>query len=166
MMLKYYFAVILLFPLLSFHPLHLSYTNLEYVSVEKHWIMSIRLFSDDFLDELSENYGLVRVPDQVMVEIKDSSAITKFVCSELELKFDQKPIEQSSLIFKGLHYQEDATWLDYQIDYAQVPGVFTIKNRFFFKRFPDQRNLMIITVEDVQKALQFNHRKDFFKLSM
>ena len=45
-----------LFSLMS-HPLHMSYTNIEYVDSLQRWEMSVKLFKDDFGDELLRLYG-------------------------------------------------------------------------------------------------------------
>ena len=145
------------FSLLS-HPLHMSFTNIEYVDSLQRWEMSVKLFKDDFGDELLRMYGFEFAED-----IADSTicekVFRKYLNRSLILNFDNERIETNSWVYRGSKINYEAVWLNFYFSTDKMPKNIRIKNVLMFSLFNDQKNLLIFTYRGKQKAFQFKRKK-------
>ncbi len=141
------------------HPLHISFTNLEYQADKSRWEVTFKVFSDDFANSLKLSSGFEgEIPRKTKsLEFKD--IIVNWLTPLFAVSFDDREILISGWIFEGLRIQEDATWLTFSFS-APLPvhGV-KIRNTIHFDIFADQKNLFIFTMGRFQSAFQFRHKE-------
>ena len=145
------------FSLLS-HPLHMSFTNIEYNESTQGWDLSVKLFHDDFGDELKRLYNLESILEDSVSQI-ESDVYGKYLSDVFSLKFDDVDIDIDNWTFEGKKLNHEAIWLNYSFYHDELPEKIRIKNKLMFGLFQDQKNLLIFTYKGKQKAYQFRHNK-------
>jgi len=143
----------------SAHPLHLSFTNLEFRAGDSRWKITIKVFSDDFANSLNVATGFEGQFSKKSKSLEYKDIFKKWLTPLLTVSFDQKEIPVSDWTFEGLKIQEDATWLSFSFQ-APVPvDEVRVKNTIHFDIFADQKNLFIFTMGRFQSAFQFRHKE-------
>jgi hypothetical protein len=153
-----------LFSILS-HPLHLSITNLEYSEANQIWEVSIKLFKDDFGDEMKRLYGINADFDKPDSKV-DTLAYIDYVRDNFELRLNDKIIKVDDWSFQGKKVNFEAVWLNFSFYFDELPEKASIENTLMFRLFNDQKNLLIFTYKDIQKSFQFRHNKPKFKFDI
>lgn len=152
-----YFLAVVFFSFLS-HPLHLSVTNVEYSSNQGIWEVSVKLFKDDFGDEMKRLYGIDTDLDNAGSDV-DSVAFRDYIRKNLEIIINGREIKVSDWEYEGKKVNFEAVWLNFSFEFNESPESVTISNTLMFSLFNDQKNLLIFTYKDEQKAFQFRHNK-------
>lgn len=157
MRLKYVFTgVLVCFGLLAYsHPLHLTFTNLEFKTQNSHWLLTIKVFSDDaIIDKKTKNSETELI-------------LKKWFENRFRIWFDSKPVEFDTWKFEGIKVKDDASWLTYTFT-APLPVVeIKIRNTLLFDLHADQKNLFILTMGQFQSAHEFKNKdqETIFKLN-
>ncbi len=140
------------------HPLHMSYTNIEYVDSLQRWEMSVKLFKDDFGDELLRLYGKeLIVNDTLNSDVE--YYFNQYLKENFLLQINDEIIKTDSLKYKGTKINFEAVWLNYSFITKELPKFIKIRNELMFSLFQDQKNLLIFNYKGKQKAYQFRHNK-------
>jgi len=140
------------------HPLHLSISNVEYTGTNGVWEVSIKLFQDDFGDELTKRYGIdsdFNSPDRPI----DSISYKSYVKDNFELRINNSLLSVGEWKYAGKKVNFEAVWLNFTFNFEERPKSVTIENTLMFDLFDDQKNLLIFTFDDQQKSFQFRHNK-------
>jgi len=146
----------------SFHPLHLTITNLEYLSDEKQWVVSTKLFTDDFHEVLLTQYGKQALGDDSTITIKDEQNLLRYFKTHMRVSINSIPIPVTDWNLHRVHANDEATWVEYRFIFEKEPTEFSIKNTLLFDLFNDQKNLLFVGWEEKEKAFQFTQKKGFF----
>ena len=146
----------LLMPALSgAHPLHLSFTNLEYREGQSSWALTVKVFTDDFQNslELATNYSGPIPKTSKSADL--GRVILQWLGGDLSIQFDDKEIDPSVWRFEGLKTQKDAVIIS--LSFRADPPVRSVKvrNTIHFELFADQKNLFIFTLGRFQSAYHF-----------
>ncbi len=140
------------------HPVHVSVTNMEYITEESKFEISFRLFLDDFEEIIAQKYG-VKLNIGKKSELKNSNEyINKYVYEHFSAKFNDKNINSKKIILKKKKVEDVTIWLYYEIKYKPVLKNVEIKNSLMTDLYKDQKNLFIFTYKKKQKALTFNRK--------
>lgn len=169
MRLKYTLTLILVCcGLVTFsHPLHLTFTNLEYKSQNNRWVLTIKVFSDDFATDVRLATGSDDYPDTKSKKSEANRMLNKWLGDRLLIWFDSKPVEIDSWVFDRIHVKDDATWITYTFS-AALPGrEIKIRNTILMELYSDQKNLFIVAMGQFQFAHEFKNkdRETTFKLN-
>jgi hypothetical protein len=136
----------------------MSYTNIEYVDSLKRWEMSVKLFKDDFGDELSRLYGMELMHDDIL-NTEAEGFFSKYLSENFVLQINEEIIESDSLKYEGTKMNFEAVWLNYSFINNDIPKFIKVRNKLMFGLFQDQKNLLIFNYKGKQKAFQFRHNK-------
>ncbi len=150
------FGVILI---LTSHPLHLSVTNIEYNDSINKWVVSVKLFKDDFADELYRLYQVDLDIDKESTGQEQEAYFRSFIADHFMLQINKDTIGVDTWEFTGRQVNPEAILLNYSFYYSDLPRDIYIENSLMFGLFPDQKNLLIFTFKDEQKAFQFRQNK-------
>lgn len=169
MRLKYVFTgVLVCFGLLAYsHPLHLTFTNLEFKTQNSHWLLTIKVFSDDFASDLKMANGSDAIIDKKTKNSETELILKKWLENRFRIWFDSKPVEFDTWKFEGFKVKDDASWLTYTFT-APLPVVeIKIRNALLFDLHADQKNLFILTMGQFQSAHEFKNKdqETIFKLN-
>lgn len=159
-------GLFLLIPgILGAHPLHLTVTNLEYKAGASKWEMTVKIFSDDFSAVLALNQmpglDLRKLPGQTQLE-----PLLGWLSENLVITFDHNRIPGSSMELKSWKTREDATWMTFEFSAPMPVDRISVRNTLLFDLYPDQKNLFIFTMGQIQLANEFKHRKPDWEVSL
>jgi len=156
------FGIILAF---CSHPLHVSFTNLEFNSSVERWEVSVKLFKDDFADDLKNMYAFETV---ISDEEKpgEKEYFQRYVEDCLNISFNNESIDVGSWNYEGRKVNFEAVWLNFSFEFDGLLKNVSIENRLMFDLFSDQKNLLIFTYLGEQRAYQFRHNKPDIEFSL
>jgi len=139
------------------HPLHLSYTHLEYKPANSHWEVTVKIFSDDFSDALNlaglSGFDVLTEPGS-----KDrGSGLQEWLGRQISIELDDQlyPPEQWSL--KSWKNKESATWMVFAFKAGKPVLNARIKNSLLLDLYSDQKNLFIFTMGQAEFAYELDH---------
>lgn len=141
------------------HPLHMSFTNIEYSASKQKWEVSVKLFKDDFAVEINKLYDvLVDIEDEGENQV-DAACFQQFISDHFMLIINKDTIDVDSWEFLGKKLNFEAIWLKFSFEFQGIPKNIEIKNTLMFGLFQDQKNLLIFKYKNEQKAYQFRKNK-------
>ena len=120
--------------------------------------MSVKLFKDDFGDELSRLYGMELMHDDTL-NTEAECFFSKYLSENFVLQINEEIIESDSLKYEGTKMNFEAIWLNYSFINNDIPKFIKVRNKLMFGLFQDQKNLLIFNYKGKQKAFQFRHNK-------
>ena len=148
------------------HPLHLSFTNLEYKTRAARWELTVKIFSDDFADALRLGHVQEIDTNSEPVSPEVISRLTDWVGSQLKVWFDGREIPPERWTLKGWKNKEAAVWMTFIFQEAMPVTQVRITNRLLLELYPDQKNLFIFTMGQIQSSHEFNGKKREASISL
>lgn len=145
--------------LLAFHPLHVSFVNLDYYPKEEKCIVSVKVFSDDFASILRKKYGATLLKERDTLCLKDAEVFNKYIRENLMINLNGSAVSMERWRVDSVKNNFEASWLYYSFDFGDQLQEVSVRNTIFFDSFNDQKNLMVIGNGEKEKALQFTRRK-------
>lgn len=160
MRLKYVVTgVLVCFGLVAYsHPLHLTFTNLEFKTQNSHWVLTIKVFSDDFATNLKMATGSETIIDKKSKSSETELILKKWLENRFRIWFDSKPIEFDTWKFDGIKVKEDASWITYTFTAPLPVSEIKIRNTLLFDLYSDQKNLLILAMGQFQSAHEFKNK--------
>lgn len=140
----------------SYHPVHVSVTNLEYNSEAKEFNIYVKFFLDDF-EVIIKNNQNVELNLGLDNQIKNFDIyIKKYIADNFSIEIDDKKIVQNKL--KSFEYKivDNSVWFYFSVKSKENFEKIKIKNSFLTDLYHDQTNLFIFTYNDFQKAIKFD----------
>ncbi len=144
--------------LLVYHPVHISFTTIEYVDSEKKFKVMFKIFVDDFDMVLKLKYGVDHKLLEGRWEKGYLKTINKYIHEHFKVIVDGKNKTKSSLKFINRDIKENAIWLNYEFNYKPKGEVFNIQNTLMMDLYQDQKNLLIFAFKGVQKGIKFDYK--------
>jgi hypothetical protein len=135
----------------AMHPIHVSVCNLDLNDTEN--TISIKLFKDDFAQAITNTYQ-VSIPMEKADEKVNSDIISKYINECLQIEISKNKI--LSLEYKYSKINEDAIWLYFNAEKANLQGRMKIRNTLMLDLWDDQKNLLIINWKGKENGYQFN----------
>lgn len=160
MRLKYLLAGVLMCAAINAHshPLHLSFTNLEFNTKTSRWQLTIKVFTDDFSSNLKTSTG-----QEAVIGTKDKSYETEkllklWLDKKFLIWFDTRPVEMTNWKLDGIKVKDDATWLTFLISAPLPVSEIRIRNSILLDLYSDQKNLFILVMGQTQSAFEFKNK--------
>lgn len=147
------------------HPLHVTFTNVEYVDSSQKWEVSVKLFKDDFAGELNKHFGFVTTFND-SIDPGEEKFFRDYIDEYLMISFNGKDLDIDSWNYQGRNVNFEAVWLNFEFSREDDPVIVEVENRLMFNMFSDQKNLLIFTYKGKQKAYQFRHNKPRIDFSL
>ncbi|MCK4700488.1 MAG: hypothetical protein KAT38_09145 [Bacteroidales bacterium] len=148
---------LLLFFLLVFHPVHVSVTSMEYNKGEKIFLVSFKVFTDDFETIVERKYG-VNLNLGKEDELKNADEYFSRYFGE-SFSFIVNGEELRELVFLEKKMNDIAVWLCYKYPISGNIEEVEIKNVIMLDMFRDQSNMLIFKYNDFEKSFIFNREK-------
>lgn len=146
------------------HPVHVSFTNVEYLQQQNEISVSFQVFTDDFELLFYHLYGEA-------LDLSESDSINQYK-EKIDRYFEQHFALRSEerdykLINNGYKTDEEFTWFYYRIQLNDdIPDKIEIKNTVLFDLFFDQKNLLIFKWEAIEKGHQFDLRNKEISITL
>ena len=148
---------LLLFFLLIFHPVHVSVTSMEYNKGEKVFLVSFKVFTDDF-ETIVERKYCVSLNLGKEDELKNAKKYFSRYFGE-SFSFMVNGEELKEPVFLEKKMDDIAVWLYYKYPISGNVEEVEIKNVIMLDIFSDQSNMLIFKYNDFEKGFIFNSEK-------
>ncbi len=139
------------------HPVHISFTTIEYFEKEKEYKVLFKIFVDDFDLILNSTYKT----NLNLTAGRWEKAYIKTINSYIQNNFkitdnDNKNIK---LKFDNQEFKEQSIFLYYKAKHKTNVGKFRVLNKIMLDLYPDQKNLLIFVFDGKTQALQFKQNE-------
>lgn len=138
----------------SFHPFHVSVTEIEHNEGDKTLEISCKIFTDDFENILSKNYR-TRVD---LINPKDKAAmdtlVKKYILSHLTIRANGKPVVMNYL---GYENEKEAAYGYIEVSNVTSVSKLEIYNSILHDKFDDQVNIMHVKVKGERKSTKLDY---------
>ena len=142
------------------HPVHISVTNIDYKIKENKFDISVKLFLDDFEKIINKNEK-VHLNLGKRNELSNANFyIQKYISEHLMFSFNHKRFKSKKLILlkKEIKSDENTVWLYLEYKQKKVKDL-KIINTLMNDLYRDQKNLLIFTCKNTEKAIKFTFSK-------
>lgn len=143
----------------TYHPVHVSYTNVVYVKDKKQFKLLFKIFVDDFDRILQKNYKVQLKLEKGDKKIGHEEIITKYILDHFKIIIDSKDYTASRLKFSAFEIKEKAIWLHYTYKFNGKSNNFELWNSLMTDLYPDQTNLLIFGFNGFEDAIRFTNKK-------
>ncbi len=160
MRLKYILSVVLLCAglIAQGHPLHLTFSNLEFNTRNSHWVLTIKVFTDDFSSNLKLVTGSGAINPQKSRNNETEFILKKWLENRFVIWFDSKKVESATWKFDGIKVKDDASWITFTFTAPLPVAEIKIRNTLLFDLYTDQKNLFILAMGQMQSAHEFKNK--------
>ena len=141
----------------SFHPVHVTYTNVEYNSKEKEFKVLYKIFADDFDKILQKKYNVFLNLEKENRQKDYEKTITKYIIANFSISVNNKSLIKPR--FVRSEFKDKAIWLYYSYKFKGKSNRFEIKNSLMTDLYKDQTNLLIFNYLNFQQAIRFTNNK-------
>lgn len=148
---------LLLFFLLIFHPVHVSVTSMEYNKGEKIFLVSFKVFTDDFETIVERKYG-VSLNLGKEDELKNANEyFSRYFMESFIFRVNGEELKEPVFLEKKM--DDIAVWLYYKYPTPGNVEEVEIENIIMLNMFMDQSNLLIFKYNDFEEGFIFNREK-------
>lgn len=146
------------------HPLHISFTNIDYDESNSKLKISVKFFSDDFQNMFIHNYNKQINFDEKLNDDK-IDAINKFFFENFKLSINKADLTKE-IKFIDSKTNFESTWLNFEIDFKGNINTLIFSNKTFFDVFSDQTNLLIFKYKDVEEGFQITKNNQTISITI
>ena len=140
----------LLFLLLVFHPVHISVTNMEYNKGETVFLVSFKVFTDDFETNIERKYG-VNLNLGKEDELENASEyFSRYFRESFSFIVNGEELKEPVYLEKKM--DDISVWLYYKYPTSGNVEEVGIKNAIMLDIFRDQSNLLIFKYNDFEEG--------------
>ncbi len=143
----------------NFHPVHVSFTSVEYNTDKKQFNILFKIFADDFDRIIDKKYNVFLNLENGHKPDGYDKIVSKYILEHFKIVVDNKDYTVSRLKFTHLELKEKAIWLHYIYKYKGDSVHFELWNSLMTDLYYDQTNLLIFNYHSFQKAIRFTNDK-------
>ncbi len=133
----------------SFHPFHLSVTEVKYNNQSHTVELSCRMFVNDLESILKKNYGVAYDLYKQHEDTEVHNTLSKYIQKNVAVQIANKNIPFTLL---GSEREDDALWIYLESAVVPMPQQVEIKNTLLFDLFNDQTNIIHFELNGQKKS--------------
>lgn len=144
--------------MLSLHPVHVSFTNVELDTADHEISVSHKFFTDDFIMLFSHLFEKEIFPRHGKAF---GNAEIELINHYMRYRFNLIAGNDTiPLLYNGKDQDEESVWIRYsgKLDVPHADSI-TIENMLLLDLYMDQTNLLIFNIADQEKGYAFNFDK-------
>ena len=134
-----------------FHPVHVTFTSIDYLPLTDTLKVFVRLYFDDFLRDFKLNGGDIEEKDFVNNISSYKLLMEKYIGEKIILKINEKQIS-GKLQDMRLADNEISMNLDYKA--VKKPKMISVKNLIMTGLYNDQSNMIIVKINDFEEGFK------------
>ncbi|WP_422091215.1 DUF6702 family protein [Tenacibaculum ovolyticum] len=149
----------LILPLLSFgvHKYYISLTEIAYKEKTNSVQMIMNVFMDDIETAINKDYKVnLQLTTKNEFE-KTDSLFFNYLNKHFKVKINSKKVNYR---FIGKEYDGDIVYFYLEIDNVLNPESIDIENDVLIEHFPEQQNLVKVSLKDQRKSLFLDKKND------
>ena len=132
----------------SFHPFYVSTTEINFNKTTKSVELTCRMFTDNLEDALEKTFqkkiDILHPKNKQEVEL----LLLQYIQDNLKIKVNGI---QKTINIIGYEKEEDAVWTYLEIKEDLLPQQIEIENTLLYRFFPEQMNMMHITIDGQER---------------
>jgi len=140
------------------HPLHLTFSNLDFKTSSGKWVLTIKVFSDDFASALVKSGESADMMSMRQDNAEAEKILKNWLMNRMMIWFDSKPVPIDTWKFDGIKVHDDASWLTYSFTAPLPVSEIKIKNTLLLDLYSDQKNLFVFAMGRFQSAYEFKNK--------
>lgn len=146
----------------SFHPLHVSTTEMNFNSKEKSIEISTRIFTDDFERILAKNYKTKTDLSKNELHKDMDILIKKYLDTHLQIEVNGKRIKATYI---GFEIDQEATNVYLEIENITAIKTIRLTNSLLYDLFDDQMNILHVENKGIRKSARNNYPQTLLETS-
>ena len=128
------------------HPVHISYTNIEFNQKTNKFEILFKLFVDDFSRILNNKYGKNLDLKSISQSKVCRETVEKYIFEHFKLIINGKDKTKADLKMEKMETKDVAIWLYFSFSVKGNCNTFDIYNSLMNDLYQDQTNLLIFSV--------------------
>lgn len=136
---------------LTFHPVHVSLTSIDYVPETRDFSVFVRMYFDDFLlDSRLSGYDIKQ--DKLLDHDSGSrQLLERYLNDKLIIKVNDKVLTGE---LKDIDIADNEFNINYSLNSSVKPRKITVRNLIMTKLYGDQENMIILRVSDFEQGVK------------
>jgi len=134
-----------------FHPVHVTFTSIDYVPESVSFKVFIRMNFDDFLLDCSRNGGLIKREVFSSENPATIKALEKYLSDKFHINANGN---QLVAIINDLKVIDNELNIDLIYRNVKNPESLIVKSYFMTSLYSDQSNMVIIKINDFEKGVK------------
>lgn len=141
------------------HPIHVSFTHIEYHDSEQYFDVVFKVFTDDFENIMAQKYqvDLNIGKENQIANIK--THVNRYFSEHFNIRVNGKQIPDSTFQFEKKKNNDMEVWFFYTIKCSEKPEKMVITNSILNDLFHDQTNLLIAKYNDTEMGITYTFNK-------
>lgn len=148
----------------AMHPLHISFTNIDYDETNSKLMISVKFFTDDFQNLLLHNFNN-EINFNEKLSNEKIAVINKFISVNFKLLINNKDVT-NIISFIDNKTNFESTWLNFEVEFKGKIKSLVFSNIAFFDTFSDQTNLLIFKYKDIEEGFQITKNNKEISISI
>ncbi len=146
----------------SFHPLHVSTTEMNFNSKEKSIEISTRIFTDDFERILAKNYKTKTDLSKNELHKSMDVLIKKYFDANLQIVVNGQRVKATYI---GFEIDQEATNVYLEIENIAALKTVNLTNSLLYDLFDDQMNILHVENKGLRKSARNNYPQTLLQTS-
>jgi len=140
------------------HPIHLSITNITYS--KKYFHIQTKIFKHDFVNAIEKFSNHTININKLSKE--DKKIIEKYL--QAHLYFTDNSTKLNNYKIKEIKFDNTYIQISFEIKIIYKKGQLILHNSLLTNIFPDQKNLTIIKINNLERGITFTSKKTESKI--
>jgi len=141
------------------HPVHLTFTNVEYIEAQNQFKILFKIFIDDFDNIIFKKYGFKLGFEKKEKPKNYEKIISKYINEHFKIIINNKIKLSLKYNYHKFKENEPTFYLYFLSKYKGDIKTVKITNSLMTDLFLDQKNLLIFNYKKIQKAIKFDNKK-------
>jgi len=135
---------------ITFHPVHVTLTSIEYVPETVDFKMFVRMYFDDFLVDCRMN-GLIKDEKFSGDNPASVEVLEKYINDKIVLRVNDK---QLFARLQNLNVADNEISMNLVYKNSKKPRTLTVRNLIMTDIYSDQANMLVVRINDFEEGVK------------
>jgi len=151
--------ILLIVPLFAFtaHKYYISLIKVEYKTESKSIQVTMRIFIDDLQEAINKTYNKNFELGESDKKNDIDTLINNYIKNNFVIKINS---QNKNYLFLGKEDEKDVIFLYLEVENIESIQSIEIKNSMLMDVFPEQKNIIKLTINDTKKTFLLTKEKD------
>ena len=151
--------ILLIVPLFAFtaHKYYISLIKVEYKTESKSIQVTMRIFIDDLQEAINKTYNKNFELGESDKKSDIDTLINNYIKNNFVIKINS---QNKNYLFLGKEDEKDVIFLYLEVENIESIQSIEIKNSMLMDVFPEQKNIIKLTINDTKKTFLLTKEKD------
>lgn len=136
---------------ITFHPVHVTLTSIEYVPETVDFKMFVRMYFDDFLVDCRMNGSLIKDEKFSGDNPASVEVLEKYINDKIVLRVNEKQLVAR---LQNLNVADNEISMNLSYKNSKKPRTVTVKNLIMTGLYSDQANMLVVRINDFEEGVK------------